>query len=50
LNQHTSIKLRQKTPNGFHIVTEAFNFNELETEIEYELKKDGMIFLSYIGE
>jgi len=50
LKQHTSIKLRQKTPNGFHIVTEAFNFNELETEIEYELKKDGMIFLSYIGE
>jgi len=50
LKQHTSVKLRQETPNGFHIVTEPFNFNELETEIEYELKKDGMIFLSYIGE
>lgn len=50
LKQHASVKLRQKTPNGFHIVTEPFNFNELETEVGYELKKDGMIFLSYIGE
>jgi len=50
LRDHTEIKLVQETPNGFHIVTEPFNFNQLETDVEYELKKDGMIFLSYIGE
>jgi len=50
LEELTEILLKQETPNGYHIVTEPFNFNQLETSIEYELKKDGMIFLSYIGE
>lgn len=49
IGEHTELKLTRETPNGFHIVTEPFNFNELETGIEHELKKDGMIFLDYIG-
>lgn len=49
LEEHTEILLKQETPNGYHIVTQPFNFNQLETDVEYELKKDGMIFLSYIG-
>lgn len=50
IDKLTSIKLTQETPNGFHVVTESFNYNELDTEVDYELKKDGMIFLDYIGE
>jgi len=46
----TDIKMVKSTPNGFHIVTGSFNYNELETGIDYELKKDGMIFVSYIGD
>jgi hypothetical protein len=34
-----------ETPNGYHVVTESFNYNELETEVEYELKTDGMVFI-----
>lgn len=45
----TEMRMVQTTPNGFHIITQPFNYNELETEIDYELKKDGMIFVSYIG-
>lgn len=38
----------QETPNGYHIITVPFNYNEFETEIEYELKTDGMLFLTYL--
>lgn len=42
-------ELIQETPNGFHIVTATFNYqDELETEIEYERKNDGMLFLEFI--
>lgn len=36
-----------ETPNGYHVVTEPFNYNELETDVEYELKTDGMVFLKF---
>lgn len=49
LENHTEILMFQETPNGYHIVTEPFNYNELESEVEYELKKDGMIFIDFIG-
>lgn len=50
LEEFTDVRMVRETPNGFHIVTEPFNYNELETDIEYELKTDGMIYLTYIGE
>lgn len=50
LEEFTTILLTRSTPNGYHIVTDAFNYNELETDIEYEMKPDDMIFVSYIGE
>lgn len=48
LDEQTEIITRQETPNGYHILTVPFNYNELETEIEYELKTDGMLFLTHI--
>lgn len=33
------------TPNGWHIVTEPFNYTELEIDAEYELKKDDLLFI-----
>lgn len=50
IENFTSIELTRETPNGFHIVAEPFNYNEMKTGTEYELKKDGMVFLDYIGE
>lgn len=38
-----------ETPNGYHIVTEPFNYNDLETDVEYELKTDGMLFVEYLS-
>lgn len=49
LEEFTEIRMVKETPNGFHIVTRPFNYNELDSDINYELKKDGMIFVSYIG-
>ncbi len=49
VEEFTEVRMVQETPNGFHIIARPFNYNELETEVDYELKKDGMIFVSYIG-
>lgn len=37
-----------ETPNGWHILTEPFNYTEIETDAEYELKKDDMLFVEKI--
>jgi hypothetical protein len=50
LASHTTVRLVRETPNGYHVVTLPFNYNELSTGVEYELKTDGMVFLSYVGE
>ena len=50
LDEQTEIITRQQTPNGYHVITVPFNYNELETEIAYELKTDGMLFLTYLTE
>ncbi|QLH83512.1 hypothetical protein [Halosimplex pelagicum] len=48
LRGHTEVALTRETPNGYHVVTEPFNYNELTTAVEYELKTDGMVFVSYL--
>ena len=50
LQGHTEVALVRETPNGYHVVTDPFDYNELATSVEYELKTDGMVFVSYIGE
>ncbi|WP_123534084.1 hypothetical protein [Halosimplex salinum] len=50
LQEHTTVSLVRETPSGYHLVTDPFDYNHLETEIEYELKTDGMVFVSYVGE
>ncbi|SDW44560.1 hypothetical protein SAMN05443574_103261 [Haloarcula vallismortis] len=42
--------MQQETPNGWHVVSETFNYNEFGLAEEHELKTDGMLFLEYIGE
>lgn len=35
-----------ETPNGFHIICDAFNYTEFDSSIEYdELKKDAQLFI-----
>ena len=34
-----------ETRSGYHIITDPFNYTELESEIEYELLTDGMVYL-----
>jgi len=50
LEPFTTIGMTRETPNGYHIVTDSFNYTEFETDIEYELKTDGLLFVSFIGE
>lgn len=38
-----------KTPNGYHVVREAFDYNELETDIDHERKTDRMLFVEYLS-
>ncbi|WP_415381754.1 hypothetical protein [Halosimplex sp. TS25] len=50
LDGHTTVSLVRETPNGYHLVTEPFDYNRLETDVAYELKTDGLVFVSYLGE
>ncbi|MFC4405537.1 hypothetical protein [Haloarchaeobius iranensis] len=50
LRERTTVQLRRETPNGFHLVTAPFDYNALATDLEYELKTDGLVFVSYLGE
>ncbi|MFC7138296.1 hypothetical protein ACFQMA_00415 [Halosimplex aquaticum] len=50
LAEHTTVSLERETPNGYHLVTEPFDYNRLETDVAYELKTDGLVFVSYLGE
>lgn len=47
---YTEVSMVRETPNGYHVVTDPFDYNELETDVEYELKTDGLVFVSYLGE
>jgi len=49
LTAMTAVRLRRETPNGYHIVTEPFNYNELETNVADERTTDNMLFLSSVG-
>ena len=56
LKKHTTIIWFKETRNGYHIVTEPFNFKLLLEEKDYkqfenivELKKDSLLFVEYIG-
>lgn len=49
LQEYTEVITWRETPNGYHIVTAPFNYNELETDIEYELKKDDLLFIEYLS-
>lgn len=48
LDEQTEIITWRETPNGYHVVTEPFNYNELAVDADYELKTDGMLFVRYL--
>lgn len=49
LAAETSILLERETPNGFHYVVEPFDYTGFESDVPYELKTDGLVFVSYVG-
>jgi hypothetical protein len=44
----TEVVTRRETPNGYHVVTEPFNYNELDADVDYELKTDGLLFVEIL--
>lgn len=58
LEQHTEVIWTQETPNGWHIVTEPFNFTAVDAfepaentfhGFECERKQDDMVFLGFLN-
>ncbi len=46
---HAQILAQQESPNGWHVITTPFNYNELDVStVDYELKKDAMVFLGFL--
>lgn len=45
LEAETTVHCRQATPNGYHLVTAPFDYTDFESDIEYELKTDGLLFV-----
>jgi hypothetical protein len=50
LRERTTVHLRRETPNGFHLVTAPFDYNQLATDVEFELKTDGLVFVTYLDD
>lgn len=44
LGEHTTTELVRETPNGYHVISQPFNYNEFEPSIEYDdLDRDGQL-------
>jgi len=50
LAARTTVRLVRETPNGYHVVTAPFDYTAFESDVAYELKTDGLLFLSYVGD
>ncbi|MBX0303155.1 hypothetical protein [Haloarcula salinisoli] len=50
LTAETTVRLVRETPNGYHIVTAPFDYTAFESDVAYELKTDGLLFCSYVGD
>ena len=51
LRKHTSIHVTRETPNGYHIITAPFNYNDLSetaTEAYDDLDRDGMVYVATV--
>jgi hypothetical protein len=45
LEDETEILLERSTPNGHYFITDGFNHNKIETDIQHEKKFDAMTFI-----
>jgi len=48
VSQGACVRQTFESPNGYHIITDAFNYTEFEYEADYEVKTDGMVFVGWI--
>lgn len=44
----TTVLLDRETPNGYHLVTDPFDYTRFESAVPRELKTDGLVFASYL--
>lgn len=45
----TTVHARTKTPNGYHIVSDPFNYTEWRHPVPFELKTDGLLHVEVIA-
>ena len=44
LGEHTTTELVRETPNGYHVISEPFNYNNFDPSIEYDsFDRDGQL-------
>lgn len=46
LEAETTVSLDRETPNGYHLVTAPFDYTAFDAPVAYELKTDGLVFVS----
>lgn len=49
LEAHAAVLVCRETPNGYHLVTEKFDYTELDAGVDYELKTDGLLFVERLA-
>lgn len=48
LSERTTVATWRETPNGYHVVAEPFNYNDLHVDVDYELKTDALLYVTYL--
>lgn len=48
LTEDTTVLTWRKTPNGYHAITEPFNYTDLDVAVDYEVKTDGLLFVTIL--
>jgi hypothetical protein len=48
LSERTTVATCRETPNGYHVVADPFNYNDLHVDVDYELKTDGLLFVTFL--
>lgn len=49
LAKYTEVLWLNQTPNGYHVITQPFNYNDFEAPFEYSFATDGATFIEELG-
>jgi hypothetical protein len=50
LEAQTTVVTCLETPHGYHVVTEKFDYTGLHADVDYELKTDGLLYVTRLSD